>query len=231
MFFGFLRDFFNKKIFTYVKGMSTKTLDLSTDILFSMRPDKQATTALYLVAAFVLLALVPVAIKIGGPAGLFGALCAFIGTGIFGKKGYDLVVDPKNQKKANLLFWNSFDCVKIPDNYLSEDTDIPIELDVLKENALIKAEYDKYSGVYLRSNLSSDSVGGNFDAFYIPENIKVVKPDSYRLRDTDSGFDWKLKGTIYTVKLGADRVVVRTADPAGLGCSPVRAGSSVGSSP
>ena len=200
-----------------------KNLEVSIETFTGMTPPKQMEFVVQIFIAIVCLAMISVGINIGGmPAvGIGGA--SLVGAYIFGNNGYEILVDPKNQKKMNLAYWNQFSCVKIPNEYLDDSGDFTVDLEISKEDALIKAEYARNSGVYLRSNLSNDSTGTFFDAFYIPAGQRVVK--AVPATGIDAKAKWAevtgdvtvegdkgpdtITGGLFTVKAGENRPIVK----------------------
>ena len=200
-----------------------KNLEVSIETFTGMTPPKQMEFVVQIFIAIVCLAMISVGINIGGmPAvGIGGA--SLVGAYIFGNNGYEILVDPKNQKKMNLAYWNQFSCVKIPNEYLDDSGDFTVDLEISKEDALIKAEYARNSGVYLRSNLSTDSTGTFFDAFYIPAGQRVVK--AVPATGIDAKDKWadvtgdvtvegdkgpeNITGGLFTIKAGENKPIVK----------------------
>ena len=206
-----------------------KYLEVSPETFSGMTPAKQGEFLIQIVIAFVLLAMISIAIKVGGPAAIVGGIVSLVGGYYFGNRGYNILVDPKSQKKMNLAYWNTFTCVAIPNDYLDDSGDFSLDLEVTKEDALIKGQYGGYAGVYLRSNLSPDSSGIFFDAFYVPPGQRVIKalPASGIVGGMTAADAWirmtgdmpdpddpnapRVKGGLFTIKSGDDRPVIRNS--------------------
>jgi hypothetical protein len=149
--------------------------------------------------------------KIGG-----GFLAAIgIGGGIY----LSILADnelttPKNEKKCKSDEFNIYENVKIPAKYISADEDYEIELDVPEYETGRKVQVKGYGGVFLKSNLATESVGGNFDAIFIPAGAKAVVlkdlPPYMSTATADTKYKTKdFYDRLYVMRRGTNKVTVK----------------------
>lgn len=164
-----------------------KKLELKT--FTDLTRDNQIKVVLYLVGALILIML--------GVSGLSGGLnigsgiMAAIGLGggaVTGYTGYNILIDPKNEKKCNAAFWTVTNTIGFDkDDYTSD-------LGTTLCKAQIKAEYDGYAGFYCVSNTETENT---IDAYYI------TLTDSKKLTLRTSG-----TSNVFTIKSGDNKISV-----------------------
>ncbi len=105
--------------------------------------------------------------------------CAGIGGGIYlSFLAYNETTDRKNEIKCNPDDLNIYYRVKIPNKFIKNDAEYDTDIDISDFEAGRKVQQKNYGGVFLKSNNAPLSVGGNYDAIYIPGDAKAVILDS-----------------------------------------------------
>lgn len=147
--------------------------DVSLDTL---KNNKEKTKVImYFIISLILIALGAAVASTGTTAALVAGTFAFGGGGYLVYLAYELLVDPKNERKCKAgYFTQIFTNMLVPKAYIDGDVAVDVDLDIDEKSAVSKAQFDGYGGVFLVSNIEATSIGGNFDAYYIPGNAKAV---------------------------------------------------------
>lgn len=163
-----------------------------------LKREYQIKVALYFIGAALL-----IMVGVSGLSGLsngmnIGAILMILG-GLgggawLGYSGYNILVDPKNEKVCNASYWNVTNQVGFDKENLKSDIGISLC------KAQIKAEYEGYAGFYCEPNEDDDTT---VDVYYI--NM----PDSKKLALKSSG-----TSNVFTVKAGDNKITV--TDPPGM---------------
>jgi len=138
-----------------------------------------------------------------------GAVMALAGAavGIFlAIKADDLLTNKKYEQKCDPDFFLVYDNLALPESYTAADSEIYVELDVDEYETARKIQTDlNKRGVFLRSNTSDKSTGGNYDAFFIPSTTKALltRPAS---EESDPR---KKAARVYTIKRGDRKVEMK----------------------
>ena len=181
---------------------------------------KKMNVVMYAVIGLIIIAIGGMVATTGGSGPAIAGLLVFAAGAYSIYYGYEILIDPRNERRANLDYFNQQSCVTIPAEYLKDGADIDIVLDSMDTALLIKAEYEGYGGVYLKSNTSQFSVGGTFDGFFIPKDTKVHKV----VRASGSSGADNYACFLFTVKKGDKAVVLRDVSGARIDtnykCSP-----------
>lgn len=156
---------------------------MANDIsLETLQNNKEKTKVImYMMIGLILIALGATFAGTGTTPALIGGLLAVAGGGYMAYMGYDMLVDPKNERKCKAGYFEQvFTNVTVPQAWIDGDVAVDIDLDIDEKTAVSKAQFNGYGGVFLVSNIASESTGGNFDAYYVPGNAKAVltKPAS-----------------------------------------------------
>lgn len=168
---------------------SNKKLEWQT--FLDLTPENQMKFILYLAGSLVLLM-----VGISSISGVSqGDITAGILTGLgvgggawLGSKGYNLLIDPKNEKKCNVNFWSVTESVGFEEDGLKND------LGVTLCKAQLKAEYGGFAGFYCTSNNETENT---VDAYYIDLS------DSKKLTLKKSG-----TSNVFTIKSGDNKITV-----------------------
>lgn len=131
---------------------------------------------LYAVIALMCIAVGAAIAGTGSSAGMIaGGLLAAGGGFYFGKMSYDILVDVKNERRCKQSYFTQiYKNMKVPTSWVNGDTAVDTDTDLDELTIITKAQFEGYGGVFLVSNTSTDSVGDNYDAYYIPGNAKAV---------------------------------------------------------
>jgi hypothetical protein len=165
---------------------------------------------MYAIIGLVLIALGGVLLGSGSTPGMLGGGISIAMGAFFVYRSFSVLTDPANQRKCKSgYFTQIFTNMKVPPKWISGDVAVDLDLDVDEITAITKAQYDGYGGVFLVSNVSSDSIGGNYDAYYIPGNTKTILSSKVDPVNNPNKFTY---GKLY---VGADiktnvRVTVKT---------------------
>lgn len=147
--------------------------DLSLDTLKNNKMKTQVI--MYLMISLIMIALGATFAGTGTTAALIGGVLAIFGGGYMGYLGYDMLVDPKNERKCKAGYFEQiFTNVTVPQAWIDGDVAIDIELDIDEATAVTNAQFNGYGGVFLVSNIAAESVGGTYDAYYVPGNARAV---------------------------------------------------------
>ncbi len=170
--------------------MTNKKLELKT--FEELTRDNQIKVVLYLLGA-VLLVMVGIGSITGGmkAGNILVALLGLGSGGYLGYTGYNIFVDPENEKKCNANFW------KVTSNVGFDKEGMKSDIGTTLCKAQIKAQYDGYAGFYCEPN---EDDGTTIDAYYIE------MPESKRVKIPSSAFT----SNVFTVKEG-----VSVIDPPG----------------
>jgi hypothetical protein len=142
--------------------------------------------------------------QIGG-----GFLAAIgIGGGIYlAILAYNELTSRKNEKKCSPDLFNVYSNVKIPEKYIASDAEYDTDIDISEYEAGRKVQTKGYGGVFLKSNTVVSSVGGNFDAVYIPGDAKAVVLKSTPPYTSSTNKDFYDR--LYVIKKGLYKINVK----------------------
>lgn len=167
----------------------TKDKKLDFQTFLDLTRENQIKVVAYLIGALVLLMVGISGLSGGMNAGsiILGVLGLACG-GWLGYTGYTILIDSKNAKKCNALFWS------VTEKIGFDKDDYKSDLGITLCKAQIKAEYDGYAGFYCVANTESENT---IDAYYI--NLT----DSKKLTLKSSG-----TSNVFTIKSGENKITV-----------------------
>lgn len=149
--------------------MSSNDVSLET-----FKNNKQKTYVIgYILMGLMIMAIAAAGASNGGVFLAFG-IAGILGGAYLMYMGYETLVDPRNERRCDTRDLLRYANMEIPANYLNGDAGVDTEIDTDERTILMKVIYSGYGGVYLRSNNAGESIGGNFDAWYIPGNAKAT---------------------------------------------------------
>ena len=147
--------------------------DISLDTLQNNK--KKTQVIMYMLIALIMIALGATFMGTGTTAALIAGGIGIVAGGYFGYTGYNILIDPKNERRCKQgYFTQVYSNMRVPKKWVSGDVSIDTDIDMSEEDIITKAQFNGYGGVFLVSNISGDSVGGNYDAYYVPGDIKSV---------------------------------------------------------
>lgn len=161
--------------------------DLSIDTFQNNKEKTKIMTNL--VIAVVLVVIGATFSTSGGAAAILGG-AAIIGGLYFGYMAYEVLVDPKNERRCKEGYFEQiFTDMRVPQAWIDGDVSVDIDYDIDAKSAVSKAQFDGYGGVFLVSNTAPESTGGLFDAYYIPGNAKAILTKKSTITNTNKNLD------------------------------------------
>lgn len=163
-----------------------------------------------------------------GETGKVGGGLALAGVGISGGVylailAYNELTSRKNEVKCIPEDFQIYTNVKIPSKYLASDAEYDVELDVPEYETARKVQQEEYGGVFLTANNAPESVGGNFDAIFIPGDAKGVTLEVPPAASKPPG-DKTYADRLYVMRKGLYKVQVKDKTKSPIpGLSPVPA--------
>lgn len=144
--------------------------------LETLKNNKEKTKIIvYLMIGLILIALGATFAGTGTTAALIGGALAVIGGGYMMYMGYDMLIDTKYERRCKQgYFTQVYSNMKVPKKWVDGDVAVDTDVDMSEEDIITKAQFEGYGGVFLVSNNAADSIGGNYDAYYIPGNVKSI---------------------------------------------------------
>ena len=126
----------------------------------------------------------------------------------------DELTSRRNMIKCLRDNFNVYENVQIPAKYVASDAEYEIEIDVPEYETGRKVQNKGYGGVFLRSNNATESVGGNFDAIFIPGDAKAVvlkekPPYIPTATAATKSATVDFADRLYVVKKGVNKISVR----------------------
>lgn len=148
----------------------------STNKKFNMDTLKNLKTSAMLFIAlwiFGLIVCLGMAAALADSSAIMAGVIGLGGGAACGYMAYATAVSSKNQKTCESKLWNKTCGMKPPSKYLADGDEADFDLEITECEALKKANYGGYSGVYLVSNTSTAG-STSVDAYYIPGDVETI---------------------------------------------------------